>query len=213
MELAALSLAARSAYFPLSSATAPGCPACAAAGGTCPACKPAPTLAVDTYTPGERPDEVDETQDAARESQPTSEAEDDQALTPEEQSEVDQLRARDAEVRAHEAAHQAAGGGLTGGASYTYQSGPDGKRYAIGGEVQIDSSPEREPAATIAKMMRVKAAALAPAQPSSQDLAVATQAEATAQQARQELARNRSAAASAYADKATSPGTTIDVAA
>ena len=95
------------------------------------------------------------------------------------------LQSRDTTVRAHEAAHIAAGGGvITGGAQYSYQQGPDGHNYAVGGEVGIDASPvPGNPRATMAKMAIVRAAALAPAQPSGPDLAVAagaTQAEAQA---------------------------------
>ena len=61
-------------------------------------------------------------------------------LTDEEEQIVKELKARDAEVRAHEAAHIAASGGLAGAPSYTFQDGPDGKRYAVGGEVSIDTS-------------------------------------------------------------------------
>ena len=101
---------------------------------------------------------------------------------------VDQLQSRDREVRAHEAAHQAAGGGAVGGASYSYQQGPDGKQYAVGGEVSVDlSSNGGSPEATIAKMARVRAAATAPAEPSGQDLAVAAAASAIEAEARQEL--------------------------
>ncbi|MFA5019420.1 MAG: putative metalloprotease CJM1_0395 family protein, partial [Methylobacter sp.] len=51
---------------------------------------------------------------------------------------VSELKQRDAEVKAHEAAHLAAAGGIaTGGASFDYQQGPDGIQYAIGGEVSI----------------------------------------------------------------------------
>lgn len=101
---------------------------------------------------------------------------------------VDQLQSRDREVRAHEAAHQAAGGGAVGGASYSYQQGPDGKQYAVGGEVSVDlSSSGGSPEATIAKMARVRAAATAPAEPSGQDLAVAAAASAIEAEARQEL--------------------------
>ncbi len=99
-------------------------------------------------------------------------------LTEEEEKQVQDLKARDREVRAHEQAHMAAGGGLAGGASYTYQQGPDGKRYVIGGEVQIDTSAESTPEATIRKMQVVIRAATAPAEPSSQDLKVAQQARA-----------------------------------
>jgi hypothetical protein len=100
---------------------------------------------------------------------------------------VDQLQSRDREVRAHEAAHQAAGGGAVGGASYSYQQGPDGRQYAIGGEVSVDlSSGGGSPEATIAKMARVRAAATAPAEPSGQDLAVAAAASSIEAAARQE---------------------------
>jgi hypothetical protein len=97
-----------------------------------------------------------------------------------------QLRSRDSVVRAHESAHIAAGGGVvTGGAHYSFQKGPDGKNYAVGGEVGIDTSPvPGNPRATIAKMETVKAAALAPAEPSGQDQSVAaaaSQAEVRAQ--------------------------------
>ena len=111
---------------------------------------------------------------------------------PAKQQEATELAARDREVRTHEAAHQAAGGGLAGSASFSYETSPDGKRYAVGGEVSIDMGSERDPAATIAKMQRVRAAALAPADPSPQDLAVASQASqieaAARQQQREETA-------------------------
>ncbi|GAB4255491.1 MULTISPECIES: putative metalloprotease CJM1_0395 family protein [Deferrisoma] len=102
-----------------------------------------------------------------------------------------ELRRTDREVRAHEAAHAAAGGGLVrGGPSFRYRMGPDGRPYAVAGEVQIDSSPEPgDPEATIAKMERVRRAALAPARPSAQDLAVAAQAAQTEARARAELLR------------------------
>ena len=89
-----------------------------------------------------------------------------------------QLKARDTEVRAHEQAHlSAAGPYSTGGMSFSYQTGPDGKRYAIGGEVGIDISPvANDPEATLRKAQVVQAAALAPAEPSTQDMRVASQA-------------------------------------
>ena len=61
-------------------------------------------------------------------------------LTAEEEEEVRQLRERDREVREHEAAHVAAAGGLAGNPTYTLVSGPDNRQYAVGGEVQIDTS-------------------------------------------------------------------------
>ena len=110
-------------------------------------------------------------------------------LTPEALAQVDKLKARDAEVRQHEQAHLAAAGGLAlSGASYTYQRGPNGVNYAIGGEVQIDTSPGSTPQETIARARAIAAAALAPADPSGADRAVAAQAGQMEQQARAELA-------------------------
>ncbi|KPQ28188.1 MAG: SprA-related family [Marinobacter excellens HL-55] len=103
--------------------------------------------------------------------------------------ELANLKARDREVRAHEAAHQAVGGQYAGAMSFTYQRGPDGAQYAVGGEVPIDVSPVAgDPQATIEKMRVVRAAAMAPAQPSAQDRAVAAQAMQTMLQAQSELA-------------------------
>lgn len=100
-----------------------------------------------------------------------------------------QLRARDQEVRTHEQAHLAAAGPYArGGIKYDYQTGPDGQKYAVGGSVGIDTSPiSGDPEATIQKMMVVQRAALAPAQPSGQDMKVAAQASQLMSQARVEL--------------------------
>jgi hypothetical protein len=109
-------------------------------------------------------------------------------LNEEQKQQVNQLKKRDAEVKAHEQAHMAAGGGVVqGGASYQYARGPDGKQYAVGGEVKIDLSSEKTPEATIRKMQQVRRAALAPAQPSGADRSVAAQASQIEAQARMEL--------------------------
>ncbi|MCY9838030.1 putative metalloprotease CJM1_0395 family protein [Aeromonas media] len=102
---------------------------------------------------------------------------------------------RDLEVRKHEQAHQMAGGEHAGSPSYQFSQGPDGKRYATGGEVAIDIGVVHgDPAATLAKMQQVRAAALAPAEPSSQDLSVARAATVKEAQARKELMDVRGAA-------------------
>jgi hypothetical protein len=112
-------------------------------------------------------------------------------LTEEEQKQVAELKKRDTEVRAHEAAHMAAGAGIVrGGASFSYQTGPDGKDYAVGGEVSIDTGEGKTPQETIAKMERVRAAALAPANPSGQDLRVAAEAASKAAKARSEVSKS-----------------------
>ena len=111
-------------------------------------------------------------------------------LTAEEQAQVDKLKARDHQVRAHEQAHLAAAGGLAvSGASFTYQRGPDGVSYAIGGEVSISTSEGRTPQETLRRAEQIRAAALAPADPSGQDRAVAAAASQMAQQARADVAQ------------------------
>lgn len=88
-----------------------------------------------------------------------------------------ELRARDLEARQHELAHVAAGGPhVTSGPTHRYRQGPRGKRYAVGGSVGIDVSPEDTPEKTITKAQVVRQAALAPAEPSCQDLRVDAQA-------------------------------------
>lgn len=115
------------------------------------------------------------------------------------QQQVQKLKQADANVRQHEAAHQAAGGSHAGGASFTYTRGPDGKNYATAGEVPIDVSAESDPADTVAKMEQVKAAALAPADPSPQDMRVAAQADAAKLQAQAEQRRQGGDAAAGRA--------------
>lgn len=113
-------------------------------------------------------------------------------LTEEEREQVSELQQRDAEVRRHEAAHAAAGGQYAGSPTFTYQTGPDGKRYAVGGEVSIDTAPVKgDPEATIRKAQQIRAAANAPADPSSQDRRVAAQADSLRQQAQAELSAQR----------------------
>lgn len=115
-----------------------------------------------------------------------------QGQTEQEKKVVDELKARDREVRAHEQAHVAAAGGLAlGGPTYTYQYGPDGIAYAVGGEVNIDTSPGRTPEETIDKARQIRAAALAPSDPSDQDRAVAAAAAQLEAQARQEISQQQ----------------------
>jgi hypothetical protein len=110
-------------------------------------------------------------------------------LSPEEKHELEKLEARDREVRAHEAAHKNAAGNLARGtAQFNYEYGPDGRRYAVGGEVSIDTSKVAgDPEATIHKAQGIRRAANAPAQPSAQDRAVAAEASHMEAEARLEL--------------------------
>lgn len=116
-------------------------------------------------------------------------------LTEAEQEQIDKLKSRDREVKNHEQAHIAAGGSyVKGGASYDYQTGPDGKQYAVGGSVNIDTSAvDGDPEATIAKAQVVIKAALAPAEPSGQDQKVASAARQMMSEARKELTSQKNA--------------------
>lgn len=111
-------------------------------------------------------------------------------LNEDEKKEVEALAKRDREVKAHEAAHQASAAGFArGGANFEYKSGPDGKQYAVGGHVNIDAGPvQGNPRATLQKSQVVQRAALAPADPSGADRAVAAAAAQMALQAQKELA-------------------------
>ena len=111
-----------------------------------------------------------------------------EALSQEDQQELDKLKSRDREVRAHEQAHlSAAGQYARGGIHYEYQQGPDGRKYAVGGHVNIDVSEEESPEQTISKMRQVRRAALAPAEPSGADRSVAAEASRKEQAAQKEL--------------------------
>lgn len=125
-------------------------------------------------------------QGASQKRQPGSE------LSPDQAADLDKLRERDREVRSHEQAHIATGGSvIASGARYTFQKGPDGQMYAIGGEVAIDASKVAgDPQATQEKARKVRQAAMAPANPSGQDMIVASKAAQMEVEARTELQEN-----------------------
>jgi len=115
-----------------------------------------------------------------------------QQLDEDERREVAELQRTDREVRAHEGAHLAAAGGLARGVSFEFVTGPDGRQYAVAGEVSLDTAPvSGDPEKTIQKAQQIRAAAPAPAQPSGQDQQVAAQAAQMEQAARQELAERQ----------------------
>lgn len=152
--------------------------------------------------PSETTSEVDE----SAEQQTRDQADADKAKRAEERAEqaqseavrqeVQQLERRDDEVRAHEQAHASVGGGHAGTPNYQYETGPNGQKYAVSGEVAIDVSKESTAKETIQKMQTVRAAALAPAEPSSQDRKVAAEASQMISEARAELIRETSQNAS-----------------
>ncbi len=127
-----------------------------------------------------------------------------QELSDEEKKEVVELKRRDQEVRQHEQAHVAAAGRYAqGGPQYEFTTGPDGRQYATGGHVNIDVSPARTPEATIQKAQVIRRAALAPAEPSGQDRAVAAQASQLESEARRELQEAQRAEAQGEGEETT----------
>ncbi|MFS1701653.1 putative metalloprotease CJM1_0395 family protein [Alteromonas sp. AMM-1] len=128
-----------------------------------------------------------------------------------EQREVETLKQRDQEVRAHEQAHASAGGQFAGSPQFDFQRGPDGQRYAVDGQVSIDISSESTPEATIRKMQQVRTAALAPAEPSPQDLQVAAEASRIAFDARNEIAKERKQSVSGDPEAALQPPSLDDI--
>lgn len=145
----------------------------------------------------------------AGQSQPEETTE--QASSPRRNQETEELRRRDAEVRSHEQAHKRAGAQYAGSIVYEYETGPDGKRYAVGGHVRVDVSPVRgDPEQTIRKMEQLVRAALAPGAPSAADRQVAARAKAVAERARAELTRQQKANSSFEARSATTGDTTAE---
>jgi len=122
---------------------------------------------------------------------PVTESQQAGRLTPEEQRQLAELKQRDREVKAHELAHKSVAGIYVTGGSFTYQTGPDGQRYAIGGEVTVDISSGQTPEETLRKAELIQRAALAPADPSRQDYQVAASAAAMAAEARTEIRAQR----------------------
>ncbi|MCL2075791.1 MAG: hypothetical protein FWH15_05030 [Betaproteobacteria bacterium] len=113
-------------------------------------------------------------------------------LSEAEQREVEMLKQTDRAVRQHEMQHVAAGGSMvTSGASFTYKRGPDGQSYAVAGEVGIDTSKGRTPEETLSRATRIRAAALAPSDPSPQDRRVAAMATQMEMEAMREIAMAR----------------------
>ncbi|WP_076919613.1 putative metalloprotease CJM1_0395 family protein [Pseudoalteromonas sp. SK18] len=146
----------------------------------------------DDKTIAQREGNADSDQDdAEQEKQQAAEevSEQEELQLEQELQQIKELKARDTEVRTHEQAHAAVGEQYAGSPSYEYQRGPDGTNYAVGGEVPIDVGViNGDPQATIDKMQTVRAAALAPAEPSGADRAIAADATQKIAAAQAELA-------------------------
>ncbi len=95
---------------------------------------------------------------------------------------LERLKSKDQRVRAHVAAHmRAAARYVRGPASHSYERGPDGRHYAVSGDVTFDvGAVPNSPQASLRKAAAIQAGALAPMDPSSSDLAAARAAAALA---------------------------------
>jgi len=87
---------------------------------------------------------------------------------------LEKFKNKDAEIRTHEQAH-ATIGHTTTPISYNYQEGPDGKMYAVGGSVRLDTSIPSNPKAAAFKLDMLQKAATGPADLSGADTAIASQ--------------------------------------
>jgi len=87
---------------------------------------------------------------------------------------LEKFRNKDSEIRTHEQAH-ASIGHTTTPISYNYQQGPDGKMYAVGGSVRMDTSIPDDPKAAAFKLDILQKAASGPTHLSGADSTIATQ--------------------------------------
>lgn len=128
-------------------------------------------------------DVVEKQDNASKEQLPREE----KLQLPEVKQEIKDLMTTEREVVAHEQAHKAVGAGVTGPISYTQEQGPDDQLYITGGEVSIQAPPTNSLDEKLQVLEKVRQAALAPANPSPQDLRVAASATAQIQAVRSEL--------------------------
>ncbi|RYA23007.1 hypothetical protein CRU96_10280 [Malaciobacter halophilus] len=85
---------------------------------------------------------------------------------------LDKFENLDSKTRSHEQLH-ASLAHTKGAISYNYQMGPDGKLYATGGHVRLDTSIPKDEAAAIAKLDKLQKASAAPDGLSSADASIA----------------------------------------
>ena len=99
------------------------------------------------------------------------------SLSAEDKELLQKLQARDAKVRSHETAHiMAAGGQAHGTPTYIYQTGPDGRRYAIGGSVNISMLKTGDAEHDARQARTAYRAAMATGEPSPHDMQAAMRA-------------------------------------
>ncbi len=105
-------------------------------------------------------------------------------LSDNEQKAVNELKSRDKEVRLHEAEHMRNPELISvGGPKFTYAIGPDGKAYAIGGNVTLTTGKPKSPEDAMQKAMALKNSSMGVGEPSSKDIGASISAGAMFQEA------------------------------
>jgi len=112
-----------------------------------------------------------------------------QKLSKEEQKEVKELERIDRQVKSRELTHRAVAGNYARGSVYfDYVTGPDGKRYAEEGHINIDSRPvPNNPEATIRKARAIRSVELSTTNTSPQNRTVSAEIAKIEREARMEL--------------------------
>ena len=110
-------------------------------------------------------------------------------LSVEERAILAELERQDHEVRTRDMAYLAAAGGLAGSFAVQYETGPDGRRYAVAADVNLDTSAAATPEQSLTKARALRAAAMS----ASGDASAATRANTMEAQARAELEAARDA--------------------
>ena len=113
---------------------------------------------------------------------------------------LERLKQLDRDVRAHESAHAAASGVQTiGSPRFRYTEGPDGKMYAVGGEVTVAVQSSGRPDDAMRAAQALRASALSSDNPSAADLGAAAEAGRMEMEALAAMAReNRNAGKDMY---------------
>lgn len=113
----------------------------------------------------------------------------DPKLSKEEQKEVKELERIDRQVKSRELTHRAVAGNYArGSVSFDYVTGPDGKKYAKEGHINIDSRPvPNNPEATIRKARAIRSVELSTTNTSPQNRTVSAEISKIEREARTEL--------------------------
>lgn len=126
-------------------------------------------------------------------------------LSPEQLQQLRELERQDQQVRTRDMAFIAAAGGAAGSYSVEYETGPDGRRYAVGADIKLDTSDGATPEQTLAKARALRAATMSARGESSTDASAAAKAVRMEAEAHAEIEREREAERQVAVDSAMRP--------